>query len=158
MNESSTIKELLVQVNSLNMNNVEVELRESAFRRRMSTFAIVNKNHIELIPFFEDAFTHFEKQIRSILREQDMMKVNICLGLESEKIVQSDDGLKSEKQSIYINTRSSAVDCGTDLGEFYEKTIQTTLLRKFDEVIMTGSGFTLCGIKEVAVQVNKYGP
>lgn len=150
LNESTTIKELLVQVNSLNVNNVDVEFRESAFQRRMLTFAIVNNNHIELIPFFEDAFPHFEKQISIILREHGMIKVNICLGLEFEKIVQSDDGLKSEKQTIFINTRSSAVDCGTELGEYYKKFIQTTLLQKFDDVIMMGSGFTLCGIKKIA--------
>lgn len=156
--ESSCIKEMLIQVNSLNVHSVEVEFRESAFRRRMLTFAIVNKNQIELNPFFEDAFPHFEKQINKILREHGMIKVNICLSLEFEKIVQSDDGPKSEKQTVYIRTPNSEVDCGTNLGEYYKKIIQATLLQKLDDVIMRGSGFTLCSINEITIQVNKYEP
>lgn len=41
---------------------VTFEFRDSAFNGRITTFAVVNRQHIELEEFFDDSFYLFEAQ------------------------------------------------------------------------------------------------
>lgn len=140
-------------------DDIDFELRESAFSKRMLTFAILNRKHTDLKQFFTDAFYYFEKEIRKSLNNHNMIKVNTCLEVEFEKFVQTDnDEPKTEKHTVYIHTSSVAVDTGMNLSEFYKSYVVAKVIERFYEIIMKGSGFTLSTIMELTVQVNKYEP
>lgn len=132
-----------------NNEKVRLEYRESAFQKRLQTFAIIDISHTDLISFFNDAFHFFNDQIYNIQRDNGMIKVGACLSAEFKKVMGLGDGSKTEKQTIYIQTKSGVLDFGTNLERFYHK---------HNDVITTGSGFTLAAINELVVQANKYQP
>lgn len=65
--------------------NVDFEFREEAFDRRMLTFAIVNRGHIDAVEFFDEASEYFENEIRSILQVRVSVKVNARFSVTFEK-------------------------------------------------------------------------
>lgn len=85
------------------------EERESAFRKRMFTFAVINLNHIDLKEFLSDAFPYFEKHISDCLNEMHMLKVSTCLSAEFQKSVETENGSSYEKQTIYIQTKGQPI-------------------------------------------------
>lgn len=52
------------------------EERNTAFRRRLLTFAVVNVEHIDIREFLKDAFHHFEEQISLLIEDNTLVKVN----------------------------------------------------------------------------------
>lgn len=139
-------------------SGVVFEERESAFKKRLSTFAVVNLNHIDLNDFLGDAFLHFEEQIINSLQRMHMIKVSACLSTEFEKSVETENGTSSEKQTIYIHTKGQSINSNTDLKDHYNSTVVDFILKQFDDVVMKGSGFKLSTINELVVEVNKYEP
>lgn len=169
-------------------SKIEMEYRDCAFNKRMLTFAIVNHDHIEIKDFLSDAYHHFEKEIVDILDIHLIVKVNTCFNATFEKVVpnnsefqksnknieenvdgrenyiemddnaENNDEERKEKQTLYIHTASTIVDTNTDLHEFFMETVVNTILKKVDDAIMVGSGFTLSTINELVVQVNRCDP
>lgn len=137
---------------------VHLERRESAFQKRIQTFAIINVKHTDLMLFFNEAFHHFNDEIYNIQRANAIIKVSACLSAEFEKVKQMDDGSRIEKQTIYTQTENGIVDFGTNLERFYQKQIVSHILTQFNDVITTGSGFNLSAINELIVHANRYQP
>lgn len=67
--------------------NVDFEYRECAFNKRMLTFAIVNRDHIDVKEFLTEAYEYFEKEIVEVLDIHMVIKVNTCFSATFEKII-----------------------------------------------------------------------
>lgn len=135
------------------------EERNSAFQRRLITFAVVNVEHIDIREFLEDAFSHIQTQISKLIEIHTLVKVNaVFKAVFSKLLVNSDEGEKVEQQTIYIHSRNTIIDFETDLSEYYQDSIVTHILDKVDDVTMRGSGFSLSEIDEMLVQVNEFQP
>lgn len=154
------------------MSSVDFEYRNSAFSRRMSTFAVKNRDHIDIKDFLEDSFYYFCKEILEILDQHTSVKVNTCFCATFEKTIvgsktpkidfDGDDAEqpieKKEKQTIYIHTKSVIVDRHTDFLKLFNDTVIIPILQKVDDMMIQGSGFTLSSINELLVQINRYDP
>lgn len=139
-------------------NRIEFEERNSAFRRRLQTFAVIDQTHIDIRDFLSNSFFYFEREINRILENEYLLKVAACIKLKFSKIVVSGGETVTENQTIYIHNISSVVDFETNLREFYDEMIQSYILQKVDDVVMKGSGFTLSEINELTTEVNQYDP
>lgn len=64
---------------------VEFEERESAYRNRLQSFAVINVDHKDLVGFLNDAFTLVNSKINEILVEQFVLKVGACFIAEIKK-------------------------------------------------------------------------
>lgn len=151
--------ELCIKHNHLNMSSrIEFEQRESAFSRRIYTFAVVNREHIDIRDFLSDAFNYFDAEVRGMIQEHYTIKLSGNFSAVFEKIIESSENDLRERQTIYINTRNAVVDINTDLTEFYTEDFEKYILGQIDEVVMHGSGFSLSSIKELVVQISRYEP
>lgn len=161
--------------------NVDFEYRDFAFNKRMSSFAIVNRDHVDVKEFLTEAYEYFENEIIDILDIHMMVKVNTCFSATFEKIIpktdenptnleqdehdtdnddenESQNVERKEKQTLYIHTKSIVVDVNTNLTDLYLHNVVETILRKIDDSIMVGSGFSLSTINELLVHVNRCDP
>lgn len=141
-----------------NLRNIQFELRETAFDRRIQTFAIINRIYMDITEFLRSAYYHFYTELQEILTNYPLVKVNACLEAEFQKVFEKDGESLREKQTIYINTKSKIIGNETDLNKFYNRNIIAFIMQQIDEVLIQGSGFTLSSIKEIIVQVNQYQP
>lgn len=161
-------------------SSVDLEYRDMAFNRRMLTFAVVNREHIDVKDFLLDAYHHFESEITDLLNVHPLIKVSTCFSATFEKIItpnvaesatnrdENDPDLdengvgrqeeKKEKQTLYIHTKNITIDSQVDLLNNFMENVVETVVRKVDDAIMRGSGFTLSSINELLVQVNRYDP
>lgn len=155
---------------------IDFEYRDTAFSRRMSTFAILNREHIDIREFLYDAYNYFEKEVGDLLKTHTIAKVSVVFSATFEKTIapdmqnkrddievdDDDDNLpcreKKEKQTLYIHTKSLIVDKQTDLNELFRDRIVSKILKSIDDAIMQGSGFTLSTINELEVKVNRHDP
>lgn len=138
-------------------SKIFIESRNSAFRRRIETFALVNIEHIDLEEFLSECFLYFMETIISVLGEDNpTVKVNTILSVVFEKVVHTENDVKYVEETLHIHTRNHVIDSNTDLLKFYNETIVEYFLRKTDEAIIQGSGFSLSGINELVIQINRY--
>lgn len=161
-------------------SRIDFEYREAAFNLRMLTFAIINRDHIDIKEFLVDAYSYFELEIEKVLNIHLIVKVNCVFSATFEKdIIQSSEanqsdmrmeidgeednvsattrGLK-EKQTLYIHTSSIAVGQDTQLEHLFKESVIDFTIQKVDEAMLRGSGFRLSTINELIVQVNKLDP
>lgn len=139
-------------------SKIHFEQRNSAFNRRIYTFAVVNRDHIDIRQFLHDAFDYFDAEIRGILQERHMVKVNAILSVVFEKPIENSENNLREIKPLHINSAIAPIQNNTDLTEFYSEYIVNYFLSQVDEVMIEGSGFTLSEINELVVQVNRYEP
>lgn len=139
-------------------SRINFEQRESAFNRRLYSFAIVNLEHIDIRDFLTDAFEYFDSEVRGLLGGHLIIKLSGCFSAEFEKIIQTSENELREKQTIYIHTCNLIIDSESDLTQIYEEDITKYILSQIDSVIMQGSGFSLSQIKELTIQVSRYEP
>lgn len=145
--------------------NVQVQYRDKAFSQRMFTFAIVNREHIDVREFFNEASVYFERELRKVLNNHESVKVNTCFSTTFEKEIRGNQTdadenyvrMKNEKQDLFIHTKSVAVMKNENLNKFFKESVMTTILQKFDDAPMRGSG-SLKSINELQVQINRYDP
>lgn len=148
---------------------VDFQFRESAFSRRLTTFAIINREHVDIEEFLNDTYFYFERELRKVLVDNESIKFNTIFGATFEKIIVQNgdvDGaddenrseLKKEKQDLFILTKSTIVLRGDDFDKLFEETVVNNILRRIDEISMRGSGFKLSSINDLVVEVNKYDP
>lgn len=136
--------------------NVEFEFRDAAFSRRMLTFAIVNREHIDIKQFLDEAFEYYQNEIQSVLQVSTSVKVNTCLATTFKKnvIVTDDAGensddddeprrsdVRRELQDIYIQTNNITVQRKTNLRAVYEKYVTGAILKQIDDVITKDRDF-----------------
>lgn len=140
------------------VNPLRVEDRDFAFRNRLQTFSIVNEEHIELNQFFQNAYEHFEPRVSALLRDHYLIKVSSCFVANFEKSVPTEEGVRTESQKMYINTRAEVVDFETDIRSFYDENIVNAIDQKIDDVQLRGSGFALTEIIELNIQLSSFDP
>lgn len=159
-------------------SKVQFQYRETAFSRRLITFSIVNVEHIDVKEFLSESYSYFERELRTIWNKNDGVKVNAYLGAVFEKPIvenlphhadanEDNDNndetanrvqVKKIKQDLHIHTRSIIILKDSDLQEIFKESILMPIVRRIDEAILQGSGYTLSSIKELVVEVNKYDP
>lgn len=139
-------------------DGVVFEERETAFRKKLFTFAVVNVEHIDIREFLADAFHHVEKQLYKLIAEHTMVKVNTVFTAVFSKFVASNEGEKVESQTIHMHTRSTVLDSDTDVRDYYQNSIVEYTLDKIEDIAMQGSGFSLSEITELCVQVLECRP
>lgn len=146
---------------------VHLQYRDTAFSRRMVTFAIVNQEHNKVEEFLNEAYIYFERELRRALSVHQSVKVSGCFNATFEKkIVRNDNDddeednrvVLKEKQTLYIHTKYKVVLRNSDLHHMYKQNVMTIILQRIEDAILLGSGFTLSSINELLVQVNKYDP
>lgn len=141
-------------------NLIVFEERESAFERRLLTFAVVNVEHINIREFLGDAFHYFEENVNNLLVEHTLVKVNTVLKLVFAKYgVNEENGAETViNRDVFISTNMYVIDFETNLKEHYNEFIVTYLLSRFDSFVMEGSGVSLSKINELSVQVVEFHP
>lgn len=130
---------------------ITFEVRENAFLNRISTFAIVNRNHIIIREFLEDGFRYFENKLNQILTQHPIVKFGTTFTATYEK-------LNNENQIIHIYSKNQIVQNTSNLKELYKEHIIERIERKVDVVLIKGSGFSLSAILELVIQVAYYQP
>lgn len=99
-------------------------------------------------------------KILEAVSEFDLIKTVSYFSAEFERSfhVDEDGDVLTEKRDIHIPTKNVEISSATDLREHFRINIINHVLRKVDEVMVEGSGFTLKEIKELRVQILKYEP
>lgn len=143
-----------------NTPSVELKITKSAFNRRIHEFEIVNNGYKGIKEFFVNAFEPYKTKITETLTEFKLIKTVSYFSAEFERSFhidgQSDPLL--EKREIHIPTKAREINPSTDLSEYYQNDIINYMIKKVDEVMIEGSGFTLSKIKQLRVQIFKYEP
>lgn len=102
---------------------VDLEYREMAFNRRMLTFAVVNRDHIDIKAFLFDAFTYYEREITEILNIHTICKVNTCFSATFEKDAKpnaSNDNENTSADAENIDAGSGVIPMDADEGSSNE--------------------------------------
>lgn len=155
--------------------NIELQIRNSAFRNRLRTFAVVNNHcHIDVKVFLNSAFPIYKTQIGSAIRLNGMVKSTAIFVAEFEKRItrvnqneNSDDNESDDdddevngliKQTLYFTTPSKMLTLATNLNEHYKRNVIDEVVRSVEDTAIRGSNFTLSRIIELNVQVSSYHP
>lgn len=73
------------------MSKLRLIDKNSAFKKRIRTYALVNDGHKDISDFFDSCFEVFEIETKKILRELSTIKVNACLEVRFSKKVQNNE-------------------------------------------------------------------
>lgn len=133
--------------------SVFIELRESAFQNRISLYAIVNSNHIELDSFFSDAFAKFAQKQKSIIDEFYIIKTYGTFVAEFKKTVENEADIL---QTMYFNCTTQIIDIDTDYSEWFNENIVKIVKKRIEDFNAEGSGWTLSKLIELVIYNNKY--
>ncbi|XP_043270766.1 uncharacterized protein [Venturia canescens] len=122
---------------------------ESAFENRLSTGAVINRDHIDPRKFLLDAFELVEKQVSAHnIRKYNSIKVNTSFN--GEFSVGDKRAIKS------INTGNVELFTTSDLREWYQKRVVEPTLKSLEEFQESDSSWTLTSITNLTVNINKY--
>lgn len=154
--------------------DVYFEFRNTGLNRRVLTFAIVNRNFIDVKNFLIEASTYFINEVRSVLQVKTSVKANARLHLTMKKNLvafenplnnsnnddesENRDALSTIYQDLFIYTTNMIIERNTNLSVIYERSVLNTIVMQFDDAITHGSGFTLSSINDIEVQINEYDP
>lgn len=160
-------KQFQEEKNSKNMNpSVELQVRESAFEKRIHTFAIVNNNHGDILEFMRAAFPIYQSELLRNLEVHNIVKSMTILVAEFEKqittINENDASNGSEertiKETLYFPTPNMMIDLTVDLNEHFQTNIIEEITKCVENTAIRGSGFTLSRIIELNVNICSYQP
>lgn len=152
---------------NVNNNRVELQILDSAFEKRIHTFAIINNEHIDIGEFLKDAFHLYKIELISVLREHSMVKTKAVLIAEFEKSVpnptigESNHNIDEEvliKQTLYFWTNEITIGSIADFDKLYEENIVDEIQKNVEDVAIEGSGFTLAQIIKLDAIVCSYEP
>lgn len=103
--------------------SVSLRERQSAFKRRISTYALQNNDHYELNDFFRDAFPIFETETKKLLNKFLILKLNTCLEAKFIKPTKEDNDSDGgwEYTTFYIQTPNKVLDGSKNILQFYKK-------------------------------------
>jgi hypothetical protein len=137
--------------------SVTIENRESAYRGRIQTYAIINCNHIDLSLFLDDACPEFCNKQREILTSQRFIKTYATFIARVKKSVTNSAGESEEiEQNLYISCGAHVIDLDTDLQDWFSTYITSKIRGKIEDFEINGSGWTISRILELAIYNNKY--
>lgn len=129
--------------------------RKTAFKCRLSTYALKNNVHDNLLSFLQDASVLFISETKKLLGKYPVMKINACLEAKFKKGINLDND-EFAYATMYIQTRNRKVDCSTKLSKFYTKNIQRKIFEQFGEMTEQGSGWSLHEIIALVINNNKH--
>lgn len=141
--------------------HVELQNRESAFNRRIRTFAIVNKDHIDLRGFLNDAFNLYWEEVFRTLQEHNIIKTSTVLISLFEKTITDLDNPESNRvipKTLYSGTKNKVVSLNDDLNEHYQRNIANELVTTIENAELQGSGFIFTRVIELDVNICSYQP
>lgn len=146
--------------------SVELQVRESAFEKRIHTFAIVNNNHLDILEFMHDALSIYQSELTRNLEVQNIVKSMTILIAEFEKTVsipnENDPSNSSDerviKETLYFPTPSLIIDLAMNLNEHFQTNIVEEITKCIENTAIRGSGFTLSRIIELDVNICSYQP
>lgn len=134
--------------------------RNSAFKCRISTYELKNKEHFRLEDFFRDAFALFELETQKLLKKNSILKLNACL--EAKFIKPSKMSTDESEDSwdviiMYIQTPNKIIDRSKNILKFYTRNITKKITTQISEMEgENGSGWSLHEIMGLVVNNNKH--
>lgn len=140
---------------------VELEVVNSAFNRRIREIKIMNHGFKNIEEFLLSAFDLYRVELSKAVTEFNLIKTVSYFNAEFERSFYVDgveSNVLSEKRDIHIPTKSYVISTTTNLREHFLNGIISYIVRKVDEVLIEGSGFTLSRIDHLRVQIFKYEP
>lgn len=145
------LKEIIQLDVNINLEEkIIFEIKNSAFRSRLQTFALKNKIFICPKQFLQECFLYFESQVKKKLKTQFRIKVNCCFeALYIKEHIEFD-----EQNTLYVQTNNQPICRDTSLREWFIKNVEENILNKIEEFQENGSGWTLKEIIELSVNVN----
>lgn len=123
---------------------------ESAFKNRVTTGAVINRNHIDPRLFLLDAREIVIQKVRDSIERYDCVKVNTVFNGEFTA------GEKYAYKSICV--RNVELFETSDLSVWYEQRIVEPSLALLGEFQERDSGWSLTRILNLTVNINKYKP
>lgn len=139
---------------------ISVSWKKSAFKSRVSTYALENLEHDNLTEFFKDAKHIFIRETKNVLKKFPIIKLNACLEAIFKKVEydkeEEEIDQESEYTTYYVQTVNKIVDCSTKISKFYTRNIQKTIMSQLSEADLQGSGWSLHEIKALIINNNKH--
>lgn len=152
--------------------------KETAFKNRIRTYALINDGFEDLIDFLRHAFKKFKNKTKKIVRKLYVIKVNACLEVKfirkigsknNEKTFSDSDSendydsqqskpndVNTEEISYFFQTKNATINASTSLKKWYKRYISEPLNDKISEFVSNGSGWSLSEVIELCVNNNKY--
>lgn len=150
---------------------VEYHPSNRAFENRVSTYKIVNKGHIDVQQFFNDAFSVFESQQQQLLNEHERLKTCCVFEVILTKPHTPNDGgdgdddddgdanvVRENIQTFYISGEMRALAVGCSLRDWYDLNVVERMLSRLTEFEGEQSGWTVHSIDGLHVNNNAYVP
>lgn len=139
---------------------VELQVTNSAFKKRIRQFELVNKGYKLIEEFLHNAFFLYEVQINETVLQFDIIKTISYFSAEFERSIEISENSDPlfEKRTIHIPTKMCEIYSNTDLKVHFQRDIIDYVVRRVDEVMIEGSGFTLSRIEQLSVQIFQYQP
>ncbi|XP_067211627.1 uncharacterized protein [Linepithema humile] len=123
---------------------------ETAFRNRVLTGVVVNREYIDPREFFENVKNTVIKRIRSVMAEHGNVKINTAFNGEF---------VASDKTAVKtIATKNCELFPTFDLNEWYTRHVEDDILAALEEFQERDSGWALSRILNLTVNVNKFNP
>ncbi|XP_067204246.1 uncharacterized protein [Linepithema humile] len=123
---------------------------ETAFRNRVLTGVVVNREYIDPREFFENVKNTVIEQIQGVIVEHNSVKINTAFN--GEFIAGNKTAVKT------IATKNCELFPTSDLNEWYTKHVVDVILASLEEFQERDSGWALSRILNLTVNVNKLNP
>lgn len=148
------------EFNESGVPHVELVVVNSAFNRRVREFEILNHGYKNIEEFLLSAFEIYRLQLSQAVAEFNLIKTVSYFNAEFERSFHVDhqSDVLTEKRDIHIPTKNHVISSSTDLHDHFLNHVFNYIVRKVDEVLIEGSGFTLSRIEHLHVQIFKYEP
>lgn len=136
--------------------SIRTEERESAFSRRIETYAILNVDHIDVQEFLNTAYTYaFQpRQAQTVLKNHFMKTYGIFVA-EFRKTLQNGEEIR---ENLYIQCGSKVIDDETNLWDWFDVHIRNIIRTRLEDFEINGSNWSLAQIIELVIHNNKYSP
>lgn len=138
-----------------NESGIVVRGRKNAFKCRVSTYALQNNVHDNLISFLRDASVLFISETKKLLDKFSVLKMNACLEAKMKRGIH-DESVDIEYTTMYMQTKNKIIDCSTDLSKSYIDNIEVKIIEQFSEMCEQGSGWTLHEIVALVINNNRH--
>lgn len=149
-----------IDSNESNVPFVELKVVNSAFNRRIREFEILNHGFKTIKDFLLHSFEVYRDQLTKAVSEFNLIKTVSYFNAEFERSFHVDDESEvlTEKRDVHIPTKNCDINLSTNLREHFLSDVMHHIIKKVDEVLVEGSGFTLSEIKHLRVQIFKHEP
>lgn len=93
-------------------DQIQLVVKQSAYSGRIHAFSIVNKNHVDIKAFFDDAFNLYKREIKRILNQHRMIKARSVFVVEiQKKVVDSGDSQNDNENLNNVDDRKRKGSC-----------------------------------------------